>query len=393
MTSSVSRQGGGIFFAMRSLGKALVASAGVEVEVHGVVDGGWAGDAESWKPVRCEGHEGRGPGGLAYAPGMGGALLAGGYDLLHTHGIWQWPSAAVKGWHGKTGKPYVVSPHGMLDSWAVRQSRWKKRLVSVCYERAHLREAGCLHALCAAEAEAIRAYGLRQPIAVIPNGVDLPEGEVGERGEDRWMLFMGRLHPKKGMPNALRAWAGRREEARRGGWRLVVAGWDQGGHEGELKRLATESGLTWAEVPAAELVRGGVRPEVEVVFAGSAFGEVKDALMRRVSAFVLPSFSEGLPMSVLEAWAYRLPVLMTDYCNLPEGFAAGAAVRTGTGVEEIGVGLGEFFGATGGWLEGVGAKGRALVEGSFTWVTCAAQMAEVYRWVLGAGPKPGFVSG
>jgi poly(glycerol-phosphate) alpha-glucosyltransferase len=155
-----------------------------------------------------------------------------------------------------------------------------------------------------------------------------------------------------------------------------------------LKRLATESGLTWAEVPAAELVGGGIRPEVEVVFAGPAFGEVKDALMRRASAFVLPSFSEGLPMSVLEAWAYRLPVLMTEYCNLPEGFAAGAAVRTGTGVEEIGVGLGEFFGATGGWLEGVGAKGRALVEESFTWVKCAAQMAEVYRWLAGSGARP-----
>jgi poly(glycerol-phosphate) alpha-glucosyltransferase len=207
------------------------------------------------------------------------------------------------------------------------------------------------------------------------------------------MLFMGRLHPKKGMLNGIRAWAARREGAKRGGWRLVVAGWDQVGHEGELKRLATERGLTWAEVPAGELVRGGVPGEAEVVFAGSAYGEEKDRLLRRASAFMLPSFSEGLPMAVLEAWAYRLPVLMTDYCNLPEGFAAGAAVRTGTAVEEIAAGLGEFFGATGGWLEGVGAKGRALVEGSFTWSACAEQMGEVYRWQLGAGPKPSCVSG
>ena len=393
VTATVSRKAGGLFFSVRRLSESISGIPGVGVEVHGVEDAETAGDLGAWRLLRPVVHRRARPAGLAYAPELGGALLGGGYDLLHTHGIWQWPSAAVSGWHRKTGGPYVVSPRGMLDPWAVSRSRWKKRLVSVWYEGAHLREAGCLHALCEAEAEAIRAYGLRQPIAVIPNGVDLPEGEVGVRGEDRWMLFMGRLHPKKGMLNGIRAWAARREGAKRGGWRLVVAGWDQVGHEGELKRLATESGLTWAEVPAGELVRGGVPGEAEVVFAGSAYGEEKDRLLRRASAFMLPSFSEGLPMAVLEAWAYRLPVLMTDYCNLPEGFAAGAAVRTGTAVEEIAAGLGEFFGATGGWLEGVGAKGRALVEGSFTWSACAEQMGEVYRWQLGAGPKPSCVSG
>jgi poly(glycerol-phosphate) alpha-glucosyltransferase len=143
---------------------------------------------------------------------------------------------------------------------------------------------------------------------------------------------------------------------------------------------------------AAELVSGGVMPEAEVVFAGPAFGEVKDALLRRVSAFVLPSFSEGLPMSVLEAWAYRLPVVMTEHCNLPEGFAAGAAVKTGTGVEEIAAGFGEVFGWGGESLSLMGERGRALVERSFTWGACAAQMAEVYRWVLGAGGKPSCVT-
>jgi glycosyltransferase involved in cell wall biosynthesis len=72
-----------------------------------------------------------------------------------------------------------------------------------------------------------------------------------------------------------------------------------------------------------------------VLFLGPAFGETKDALLRRASAFILPSFSEGLPMSVLEAWSYRLPVLMTDHCNLPEGFAADAALRIGTDAASI----------------------------------------------------------
>jgi glycosyltransferase involved in cell wall biosynthesis len=377
-----------MFFALRGLGGALGATKGMEVEVHGVSDGLEGDDSASWGALKCVAHPRVGPGGLAYAPGLGGALLAGGYDLLHTHGIWQWPSAAVSRWHGKTRRPYVVSPHGMLDPWAVSRSRWKKRLVSVCYEGAHLRDAGCLHALCEAEAEAIRAYGLRQPIAVIPNGVDLPEDREDVKGEERLMLFMGRLHPKKGLPNALRAWARNRELARREGWRLVVAGWDQGGHEGELKRLATESGLRWAELGAAELAAGGETGEAEILFAGPAFGAVKDGLLRRASAFVLPSFSEGLPMSVLEAWAYRLPVLMTDHCNLPEGFAAGAAMRTGTGSDEMAGVLGEVMAGTVGALSSMGLKGRALVERSFTWSACAAQMAEVYRWLLGAGPKP-----
>jgi len=363
----------------------------MEVDVHGVADDGWADDATSWEPLRCRAHSRMGPAAMALAPEMGAALRAERYDLLHTHGIWQWPSAAVVRWHRRTRKPYVVSPHGMLDPWAVRQSRWKKRLVSACYESAHLREAGCLHALCEAEAEAIRAYGLRQPIAVIPNGVDLPEDREEVRGEERVMLFMGRLHPKKGLPNALRAWAGRREEARRGGWQLAVAGWDQGGHEAELKRLATECGLRWADVPAAELASGARSPDAEVCFAGPAFGETKDALLRRADAFILSSFSEGLPMSVLEAWAYQLPVLMTDHCNLPEGFAAGAARRIGTDAESIAAGMRDLFGASDADLREMGGKGRALVESRYTWPQVAAQMAEVYRWVLGDGLRPAFV--
>ena len=180
-----------------------------------------------------------------------------------------------------------------------------------------------------------------------------------------------------------------------------------------------------------------------VAFLGPAFGEAKDQLLRRAHAFILPSFSEGLPMAVLEAMAYRLPVLMTDHCNLPEGFAAGAAIRIGTDVESIAEGMRQLMSMPGGEelsvvgcrlsdelyvsakhsssslqmlgsqreqsattrssdnrqpttdnisstasLASMGARGRALVESQFTWPQVAAQMKEVYEWVLGGGEKP-----
>jgi poly(glycerol-phosphate) alpha-glucosyltransferase len=327
--------------------------------------------------------------------------MKGGYDLLHTHGIWQWPSAAVHGWYQNTKRPYLIAPRGMLDPWALARSTWKKWLVSHWYEAAHLRDAACLHALCASEAESMRAYGLTNPICVIPNGVELPE-EIPEmlksgklNQEKKILLFLGRLHPKKGLMNALRAWAevrGQRSEAGgREDWQFVVAGWDQSGHEANLKRLCDELHLTYAETPASIFTDNGQRTKdngASVIFTGPAFGLEKDALLRRASAFILPSFSEGLPMSVLEAWSYRLPVLMTDECNLPEGFAADAAIHIGTDVTSIAEGMRGLLRSPASDLRSLGRNGRALVERQFTWPQIAAQMKDVYDWVLGIGEKP-----
>jgi poly(glycerol-phosphate) alpha-glucosyltransferase len=117
--------------------------------------------------------------------------------------------------------------------------------------------------------------------------------------------------------------------------------------------------------------------------------------LRQADAFILPSFSEGLPMSVLEAMAYRLPVLMTDHCNLPEGFAAEAAVRIGTGLRGQPMGIDEgmctLMEMSDSERVAMGQRGRALVEERFTWPQVAAQMKEVYEWVLGGGETPGCV--
>jgi poly(glycerol-phosphate) alpha-glucosyltransferase len=301
----------------------------------------------------------------------------------------------VNTWHRRTRKPYLISLHGMLDPWALARARFKKRLASLAYERVHLGNAGCLHALCAQDLESIRHFGLKTPVCLLPNGVDLPGEWMRAPGSrmsegNRMMVFLGRLHPKKGLANALRAWSRLARDFPE--WRFVIAGWDQGGHAGELRQLCKDLGLPSSDDSVAGLLADGDEPgsgaPSRVVFTGPAFGAEKDALLRRADAFILPSFSEGLPMAVLEAWAYGLPVLMTDHCNLPEGFTAGAAVRIGTDPDGIAAGFRGLFEGTPGDLEAMGTRGRHLVEARFTWPNIAAQLKDVYAWLLDAGDRP-----
>jgi poly(glycerol-phosphate) alpha-glucosyltransferase len=236
---------------------------------------------------------------------------------------------------------------------------------------------------------------------VIPNGVELPgmlENSKVESG--KWklafgegrkvLLYLGRLHPKKNLAALLKAWAEIQKSKVGGGkseqWLLVIAGWDQGGHEDELKRLAGELGLSFAA--AGTPLSGASTALNSVAFLGPQFGTDKDACYRACDAFILPSLSEGLPMTVLEAWAYAKPVLMTPECNLPEGFAAGAALRIGTNANEIADGLKQLFEMSGGDRNAMGERGRALVAEKFSWPQIGEQMRAVYEWVLGGGGPP-----
>ena len=391
LLESVSRANGGIFEAECALQRELHLGQGVSVDVVGLEDRFTMQDAARWLPLKVSSVKTRGPGALGYSPELLTAIDPKA-DLLYAATLWKYPSWAALQWAERTGKPMMVAPHGSLDAWALKNAAWKKRIVAVLFKNRQLHKASCIRALCQSEADAIRAFGLTNPIAIIPNGVDLPGGELTkpEAGGRRTLLFLGRMHPKKGLPNLIRAFSqsfksGGQERER---WQLLIAGWDQVGHEAELMKLCDELGLSFERRGA-----GGESSmsTVSVVFFGPAFGDDKKSLLRGADAFVLPSLSEGLPMSVLEAWSYRLPVVMTPECNLPVGFAADAAIRIDTGTESIAQGLNSLFSMSTSDLESMGAKGRALVEERFTWKTVATQIREVYDWMLGGGATPSSV--
>ena len=371
LVSSISRNAGGLFQSVRGLAKA-VASTNATVRVFGISDEQSALDSEEWRPLSVQTF----PPQLrawGYAIQLVPALLGDGVDVLSVHGLWKYSSVASRLWHRRTDRPYVVHPEGMLEPWALQNARWKKRIAALLYENQHLREAACLRALSEAEALSFRAQGLSSPICVIPNGVDLPdlnESNAENRSENRkTLLYLGRLHRKKNVANLIHAWTHtfNSQAHKTETWILAIAGWGQSGYESELKRMAA--------VPS-------------IVFLGPQFGLDKSKCYRMCDAFILPSLSEGLPMTALEAWAYAKPVLMTPECNLPEGFSAGAALRIGSGPEEIADGLKTIVEMSDNDRRAMGARGRELVATRFSWPCVGEKMRAVYDWLLGGGVVP-----
>ena len=406
LTWSVSRKAGGLFESVRRLVKGL-ADTGMDVHVFGIKDQFTDADLPIWSPVPVSAFKPTGPERFGYSPRFVQGLNAYRPDVTHTHGIWLFPSIATNVHSRRARVPYVISPHGMLDPWAVANSRWKKAIAHFLYEGAHLREARCLRALCESEARAMRQLRLKNDICIIPNGIDLPTAPpsdpppwhgIVEPGR-KVLLFLSRIHPKKGLPNLIRAWASIQNGAAAPvngveDWVLAIAGWDQGGHEAQLKELASILGLVWTEM-TNKPGNGAAKTAAQrsnLVFLGPQFGAAKAACYHHCHSFVLPSLSEGVPMVVLEAWAYSKPVVMTSFCNIPEGFDRGAAIDIETTPESIARGLNELLSMTRSERTEMGKRGYSLAAERFTWTQVTLQLKEVYDWILGGGAKPACIA-
>ena len=379
LTAHLSEHSGGLAESVPGLARALNDIDGIEATIVGLRD---PAAPKSWRKWgdRVLPADPVGPRRFGLAPYLTERLRELAPDLVDVQGLWMYHSIASLRHHRNSGTPYLVTPRGMLDPWALRRGSWKKRLVGRWFEDAHLANAACIRALNEAEASAIRACGLANAIAVVPNGVELPEEGDTRASEGlrevpsgrRLLLFLGRMHSKKGIFELVEAW--RSLGGASADWHLLLAGWDDGGHLAELQRRIREGGLSDT-----------------VTCIGPRFGAEKRAVFEAANAFILPSHSEGLPMAVLEAWSYCLPVIMTPQCNLPEGFAAGAAIEVAPEPPSIASGIRELVCLSREERRRMGRAGRQLVEQRYAWPRIARQMRDVYAWVLGGGPPPSCV--
>lgn len=378
ISQSLSRQGGGVSEAMRLYGDAILAmEEGHVLHVFAPHDAGSEGDSALYAGWRVHLARAFGPRRFAFSPGLVMALLRSDIDVLHVHGVWQAHGLAAWIWHKITGRPLVVSPHGMFEPWIMQRSRRAKRVLSALFQDSLLRGSKVIHALTRAEQEQSQAlYPGHRQVEVLPNyvaqrsieGLARPDWWPARYEGRRIVLFFGRLHAKKGLFELCDAWQRlSADPAFAAANALVVCGWvdDDAALAQRLDALgqATDSFL----------------------FAGPQFGEDRWRAMAMADFVILPSKSEGLPMGVLEAWGMGKPMIMTDACNLPEGFAAGAALRCGQGVEDIVQALRQMAAMPASDVAEMAQAACALVERDYSKDRFALRLVALLRRAGGEG--------
>lgn len=358
VTHYLGSAGGGVTSLVQNIHPYLTSQ--YEVSIFGLRD---SGIEYSW-PVKLKW------GRFGYDSGLGANLREWGPDLIHLHGLFTFVSNAAFSAASTANVPLVVSPHGMLDPWALNNSRLKKRIFFALIERKVLHCASAIHVLNVAEEYALsQAATVNSRVRVIPNGVLEQSVVTNEIAADQRfkLLFLGRLHPKKGLSELITSLAILKQRhynfLRK--FEVNLVGW---GDDTYIKKLESQ-------VSALELLGC-------VYFRGAAFDEEKARYFATADAFILPSFSEGLPMAVLEAWSYGLPVLMTPECNLPEGFESKAAIRVQTNPESLANSIAAMLETPRDELRAMGQRGLELVRSKFCWDSVAEQYLEMYDEVL-----------
>lgn len=297
-------------------------------------------------------------------------------DILHGHGIWQLPVHQMARAARRKGIPYIITPRGMLEPWSLKQSKWKKKLALSLYQDKDLRHAACIHTTAPMEAEHIRKLGYTNPIAVIPNGIDLtefPNQEKKLKTDKRTILFLSRIHPKKGIEVLLEAWEKLDLELRRN-WKVEIAGNGEKTYITSLQKKIERKGL-----------------EKEILIIGPKFGEEKLLAYGRADLFVLPTYSENFGIVVAEALACGIPVITTEGTPWEELNSREAGWWIQIGVEPLAQTLENVLRLGHQQLQIKGRNGRQLIEEKYSIQAVAADMLKLYEWIVLKKQKPEFI--
>lgn len=380
LVSSLSRNAGGLLGAVSELSKSVYNSV-YDITVLSAIDQYTYEDLNNWPNIPVYLSRTIGPISFGYQPELLNNLKKVRPNIIHTHGIWMYPSLATSLYSSKRIHT-VISPHGMLDPWAVKNSLFKKKVAGFLFEYKNLRNASCIHALNYSEYKSIRRFGLKNPVAIIPNGVNIPDDyddDSNQRITDnskKTLLFLGRIHPKKGLESLIQAWSTtlKVSDDKFDQWRLMIVGWDQGDYLHDMQELVLKLNL-----------------QDHISFVGPKYGKEKLECLSNADAFILPSHSEGLPMSILEAWAAKLPVIMTAECNIPQGFESNAAIKVQPNSTSISEALIKLANMSQTELDSIGQAGFELIKEEFDWEVVGKKMQDVYAWLLTKSNKPDFI--
>jgi glycosyltransferase involved in cell wall biosynthesis len=263
----------------------------------------------------------------------------------------------------------VISPRGTVSEWAWNHHRGRKWVMwRLLGQGSAMHAADAFHATSEEEYMDLRRLGFRQPVCVLPNGIDVPPPAAKPAGERRTLLYLGRIHKKKGIDLLLKAWAA--VEPRFPQWDLVIAGPDDGGWLAQYQALAVELKLA------------------RVTFPGPVYGQKKLALYRAAHLYVLPTHSDNYAMTVAEALAAGTPAIVTRGAPWAGLVAHGAGWWIDIGFEPLVAALEEALALPDARLGEMGCRGREWMARDFSWEGIGRQMAAFYEWLTGGCVLP-----
>ena len=294
-------------------------------------------------------------------------------DIVHNNSLWSMVNVAA-GWvvPGRRAK-LVISPHGTLSPWALSRSRGVKWLLWPLQRRA-LAKADLLHATSEEELQQIRGQGFTAPVAVVPNGIDVPTMPVRRKHADtdtRTLLFLSRIHPIKGLDRLLQAWT--QLQPHYPAWRLVIAGCGEAAHVQEVQALAATLGVQ------------------RVDFPGPLYGEAKTQAYFGADLFVLPTHSENFGMVVAEALAHGCPAVVGRGAPWSELETERCGWWIDNSVPTLAAALDSAMQLPPDQLAAMGLRGRAWMERDFGWAAIGQKMDAAYRWLVAGGERPAWV--
>jgi glycosyltransferase involved in cell wall biosynthesis len=303
--------------------------------------------------------------------------------ILHTQNLWNYISYVSFRIHNKYDAPLVVSIRGSLYKWSLKQSKLKKRIAWMLFQKKVLQNCSCIHVTEKKELEAVRSLKIKTPIAIIPNGINLEEFNtsrtqqkakcnLGLKYNKKYILFISRLHPKKGIEFLVNSWVSLNDQYNE--WDLLIVGPEEDkSYVNSLKSNINKNELT-----------------DRVVFTGMLEGQQRLDAFAASSLFVLPSHTENFGVAIAEAMAAKLPVITTHGTPWEEIDTYGAGWWVELCQENINQALGEALSCSGEDLKQKGLNGYQLIK-KYEWKYQAKKMEELYIYLLNKGIKPKFI--
>ena len=291
-------------------------------------------------------------------------------DVIHASGLWDETTLLVRAGVIRREVPLVWSIRGMLEPWALRHHGFRKRLAWLAGQRRGLAAADVIHATAPSEAVSCRNAGLRQPVAVIPNGIDLTAANAPQpperNGHIRRCVYLGRLHPKKGLPNLINAWA----QCDTSGWCLEIAGPDSDDHAATLRALVERQRLP------------------NVMIGDARYGDERRRFLDGADLFVCPSYSENFGNAIAEAMERAKPVITTTGTPWKVLLEREMGWWVEPTVEELTKALRQALNAPQSLLQVMGQRCREHVAATYSWPSVVDRMRAVYDWLLGGDRPP-----